>query len=233
MVLHAAFPLLVSACDRFDDGAEGTWRPLEDVRFSRAVALLLMAGASFAYRLVRDYSKTLILVYGGGQFWLGAAILQHGTVSELLWRHPRLLPHIVERDAYFVVSCVQFGFLWYYLYSRRLVSKATVRGACTRYHPVLFYAWCLRLNVGAWWDAAPWTMWPVSFLGSMLATLFLYKMVRAGTNAGSEEEEATEDEVGSVAESVTRLSVVGGGAEIEAPATETTTGDLHSMAAGW
>ena len=83
------------------------------------------------------------------------------------------------KEALFVTCCVEFGFLWFYLYSRRLVTKELVQSMCKHYHPAVLYVWVFRLTVDRWWNKLPTSMSWVMALNSLLTVLFLVKMIKS------------------------------------------------------
>jgi len=60
----------------------------------------------------------------------------------------------LEKKALDVVRCAEFGFLWYYCESRKLVTEEFAKEACKRYHPILMYL-SVRLTVEIWWGNLP------------------------------------------------------------------------------
>lgn len=168
ILLYSLYPLVHATCPV-------AW--LEDFLFSTAFAATLLGLVVFNYRLIRDYSKTLLVVYGLRQAGLAVAILSHGSIATLARAYPNLLDQC-ETEAVFVVSAVEFGFMWYYAYSRRLVSKETIQEMCKRYHPLLFYMYFGRLQYNSWWTSLPPSMWLQAILASAFAMLFLVKLVK-------------------------------------------------------
>merc|ERR1719343_972219 len=66
---------------------------------------------------------------------LGFTILSNSehTLASLQETTPLVMDRF-QKEASFVISCVQLGFMMYYLYSRNLVTKATVQKTCKTYH---------------------------------------------------------------------------------------------------
>ena len=137
--------------------------------------------ALYQYTLIRDYGKALFVVYGGSKLGFSLHLLllagsNNNTENALEY---------LEKESLLVTCCVEFGFLWYYLYSRRLVTKEFVQIMCRNYHPALLYVWMLRLTADRWWTKLPWaSMFWVMVLNSLLTVLFLVKMVQSLVAAG-------------------------------------------------
>jgi hypothetical protein len=104
---------------------------LADSVFSSIFAGVLLATSLYVYYLVKDYRKAMFVIYGATPLGLAAAIRLYGSVAALNDTYPRLLS-MMHNEAIFVVACVQFGFLLYYMYSRRLVSKTLVQHCTMR-----------------------------------------------------------------------------------------------------
>jgi hypothetical protein len=124
--------------------------------FSAAFAGGLTLGSAFLYFLVKGYGDDFFcfVVYGLPLLELAAAILSHGSISIMNEVHPRILEGLHLTGCY-IITAVQFGFFFFYLSSRGLVSKSSVRRCCTVYHPSLCLLYFFRLQYGQWWKCAP------------------------------------------------------------------------------
>jgi hypothetical protein len=150
---------------------------LQDTTFCRAVAILGALISLYQYELIKDYGKVLFIVYGGSKLGFSLQLLYVGSLFSLRESYPYIL-NFFEKEALLIVCCVEFGFLWYYCQSRKIVSKQFVREACKRYHPILMYVFTVKMLSDKWWNRLPmvvsWTM----VLESLLASLFAYKMIK-------------------------------------------------------
>ena len=158
MILFSAFPLVCSFCCRLP---EYYYRHLflENKIFSMVLALALITGSAQVYNLIKDYSKLLWVVYGMTPMALGVSILlcsssssgdyAYGTVASLNQRYPAALDRI-QKEASFVISCVQMGFMLYYLYSRKLVTQRTVQRICKTYHVTMSMTFLFRVERDLW-----------------------------------------------------------------------------------
>jgi hypothetical protein len=130
---------------------------LADSVFSSIFAGALLATSLSVYYLVKDYSKATFVIYGATHLGLAASILLYGSVAALNDAYPHLLS-MMHNESVFVIACVQFGFMLYYMYSRRLVSKTLVQEACKLYHPAMAKLFFLRMQYDAWWSSFPMVM---------------------------------------------------------------------------
>jgi len=146
---------------------------LQSAVFCRAVGAVVLALSSFQYRLIRDYGRALFIVYGGSKLGYSLHVLLTGSLSD------ETAIAFIEKEALLVVCCVEFGFLWYYCESRKLVTKEFVREVCKRYHPILMYTFVIRLAAERWWRSLPLSLAWVMALNTMLASLFFVKMIKS------------------------------------------------------
>lgn len=169
IMVHALLPTVVYTSSS---------RLLEDPIFSKLVGFILMIASIYCFILVKDYTPVVYTVHGMSKFFLGLSIMAAPSIASFLKSHPQLLTAIVEQEAYFVITCNEFGFLWYYLYSRRLVGKAVIQAACKWYHSILVCVWIYRLEANQWWELLPaGLLWIHPIVVSMLFGLFCYKLV--------------------------------------------------------
>lgn len=120
MILFSMFPLLMHYCPEYY---------LRNVLFCKLFSLLLITGSTYVYNLIKDYGRFLFVFYGLTPMALGISILtagRKGTILSFNESYPLVLDRI-EKESSFVISCVQMGFMLYYLYSRDLVTKCTVQ----------------------------------------------------------------------------------------------------------
>ncbi len=156
---------------------------LESQGFSIGVALAMIAGSAYSYHLIRDYSAPLWLVYGMTPMATGISILcQHSdrTVSSFYESYPLAMDGF-QKEASFVISCVQLGFLMYYLYSRNLVTKSTVQKTCKTYHVTMGLLYFLRINrdLGVYlWELPSTIPWPMLIQPMLLSVLFSVKLLK-------------------------------------------------------
>ena len=154
---------------------------LDDATAARWIGASVGLVALYQYTLIRDYGKALFVVYGGSKLGFSLHLLllagsNNNTENALEY---------LEKESLLVTCCVEFGFLWYYLYSRRLVTKEFVQIMCRNYHPALLYVWMLRLTADRWWTKQlPWSMFWVMVLNSLLTVLFLVKLIQSLVAAG-------------------------------------------------
>ena len=146
---------------------------LQSAAFCRAVGAVVLALSMFQYRLIRDYGRALFVIYGGSKLGYSLNALLTGSLSD------ETAIAFLEKEALLVVCCVEFGFLWYYCESRKLVTKEFVREACKRYHPILMYTFVIRLTAERWWRSLPLSLAWVMALNTMLASLFFFKMIKS------------------------------------------------------
>lgn len=150
---------------------------LTDAVFCRGVAFIVLLTTLYQYTLIRDYGKALFIVYGGSRLGFSLHVLYHGSLYSIRETHPYIL-NFLEKEALLIACCVEFGFLWYYCESRRIVSKQFVRDACKRYHPMLMYVFAAKMLTERWWGKLPIFVSWVMFLDTLLVFLFAYKMMK-------------------------------------------------------
>ena len=146
---------------------------LQSAAFCRAVGAVVLAVTAFQYRLIRDYGRALFIIYGASKLGYSLRVLLTGSLSD------ETAIAFVEKEALLVVCCVEFGFLWYYCESRKLVTKQFVREACKRYHPILMYTFVIRMAVERWWSSLPLSLAWVMALNTLLVSLFAVKMIKS------------------------------------------------------
>lgn len=122
---------------------------LESRLFSVSLALILMVGSAYILQVFQDYLAVLWVVYGMTSMAIGISILNEGTVSALNDNYPLVMDRL-QKEASFVINCTQVGFMLYYLYSRRLVSKSTVQSICKAYHIPVSLVFLLRAQYDLW-----------------------------------------------------------------------------------
>lgn len=170
MIISATYPLIYRHAS--DD-------VLQNVLLSRMVGGIVAILSLCQYTLIRDHGKALFIIYGGSMLGYSLHLLWSGSLYLLREDYPYAI-NFLEKEAVFVVCCVEFGFLCYYLLSRKLVTKEFVQEACKRYHPSLFFIFITRLMVSdRWWSHLPISLSLVMFLNSLLAGLFLTKMTKS------------------------------------------------------
>jgi hypothetical protein len=168
LLSHSLFPVVVRVSPQ-------VW--LDSVLFSVTFSLSTLYLTYLTFFLIKDYGKVLFLVYGMLPCFIAISVIMHGTVSNLMTKFPHVLHHS-ENQACFVLTCVQFGFMWYYLYSRRLASKEFVQTMCKNYHPVLFFFYSFRLTVDRWWATLPTLLRMHSANLCLLGVLFSFKVIK-------------------------------------------------------
>lgn len=150
--------------------------------FVTSLSLAVVTISCKIFYLIRDYGKTLFLIYGMYPALVALLAIIHGDLVRLTQAYPNLMTHF-ENQACFVIACVQFGFFWYYVYSRRMVSKTTVQECCKHYHPILFFTyvgcglWRPATQGGAWWHL-PLPLALHSLFVTLLGFLFVVKMIK-------------------------------------------------------
>jgi len=168
-ILAVAYPLI------HRHSSEGV---LKNVMFSRAVGAVVATVAYYQYTLIRDYGKTLFIVYGGSKLGYSLHLMLSGdSLYSLKEDYPYAMEYL-EKEALLVVGCVQFGFMWYYLHSRKLASKELVQNACKRYHPIFLFTFVIHITMDKWWKLLPWSISWVMFFNTIFASIFFVKMVR-------------------------------------------------------
>lgn len=138
MLIYSLFPLVCSTAPQFI---------LEDTTFSTGLALSLIGGSAYVYHLIKEYGAHLWLVYGMNPMAMGISILTsaEGTVASVNENSPLAMDRL-QKDASFVISCVQLGFMMYYLYSRKLVTQQQVQKVCKTYHVSLVLIYLVRME---------------------------------------------------------------------------------------
>lgn len=166
---------------------------LSNVIFSRMVGILVTIVCIYQYTLIRDYGKILFVVYGASRLGFSLQLLWEGSLYNLQSNYPYAITFL-EKEAILVVCCVEFGFLWYYLHSRKLVTKEFVQNCCKRYHPTLFFIFIGRLLISdQWWNKLPISISWIMALDTLLAALFLKGMIKS-LLAGDVADESQEEE---------------------------------------
>jgi hypothetical protein len=127
---------------------------LEKASFSVIYAIVSLLWSAKTFQLVRAYQTKLFTLYGLFHALLACSVLSYGNIAAMLQAYPKLLNH-AEQQAYFLIACVQFGFLLYYFYSRRMVSKQFVRNACLTYHPTMVIVYASQILTMRWWEMVP------------------------------------------------------------------------------
>ena len=177
-ILSAIYPLLYRYLNRHET-------ILDDATTARLIGALILSVTLYQYTLIRDYGKALFIVYGGSKMGFSLHLLSTGSFSSLGNQYPYAIDYL-EKEALLVTCCVEFGFLWYYLYSRRLVTKEFVQTMCKNYHPAVLYIWVGRLTVDRWWSKLPLSLSWVMALNSLLTALFLIKMIKSLIGSGNQ-----------------------------------------------
>ena len=181
-ILSATYPLLYRYLQQKPDQAQII---LDDAILSRLIGASILLVTLYQYTLIRDYGKALFIVYGGSKLGFSLHLLYVGSFSSLREQYPCAIDYL-EKEALLVTCCVEFGFLWYYLYSRRLVAKELVQTMCKNYHPAVLYVWVWRLTMDRWWSQLPLSLSWVMALNSLLTALFLIKMMKSLLGSGNE-----------------------------------------------
>ncbi len=150
---------------------------LQDTTFCRSVAAMVLLTTLYQYTLIRDYGKALFIVYGGSKLGFSIHLILNGSLYSMRKTYPYVL-NFFEKEALLISCCVEFGFLWYYCESRRIVSQQFVRDACKRYHPILVYVFAGKMLTEKWWNRLPLSLSWVMFLDTLLVSLFVYKMIK-------------------------------------------------------
>jgi len=142
MLLFSLFPVI---CRSMPEGI------LDSKIFSTGLAMIMITGSVSVFNLLKDYGKTLWIVYGMTPMALGVSILccSRGTVTSIKQDYPMISDRF-EKEASFVISCVQMGFMMYYLYSRNLVNKHMVQKICKSYHVTLSMIFLFRVERDLW-----------------------------------------------------------------------------------
>lgn len=124
---------------------------LESKMFSTVIALIMIWGSVSVFNLVKDYGKLLWLIYGMTPMALGISIIccSRGSIASVQEDYSMILDRF-QKEASFVISCVQMGFMMYYLYSRNLVTRNTVQKICKTYHVSLSMVFLLRIERDLW-----------------------------------------------------------------------------------
>ena len=187
-------PLSYSLLPLFISVAPNSW--LESAHCSIALALTTMALSAGSFTLIREYGKPLFWVYGLYPALVSMMVLWHQRLSAVFLVHsnyPRLLTHM-EHQAYFVISCIQVGFLLYYLYSRRLITKEFVQRSCRHYHPTMMFSYlvCDALHFGHGGGGfflglpigLPWTVVVHSIVLRLVGIGYAWKMIMGKRRGG-------------------------------------------------
>jgi len=167
---------------------------LSNVLFSRVIGMIVTSICIYQYILIRDYGKILFVVYGASRLGFSLHLLWLGSLYNLQLIYPYAITFL-EKEAILVVCCVEFGFLWYYLHSRKLVTKEFVQNMCKRYHPTLFFIFIGRLLISdQWWNKLPMSISWIMALDTLLAALFLKGMIKSLLVSGADESPPEEEE---------------------------------------
>ena len=138
---------------------------------STVVAWSVVALGIYQTLLIVPNNKVVWVVYSGAPLSMALSVLVHGQGSLHTLLHQdysssassfsatatplaalNVAPmDFVLKDAVFAVACIQFGFLWYYLYSRQLVTKQQCQRACRIYHTAVTLLWFARCIVYDQW----------------------------------------------------------------------------------
>mmetsp|Transcript_1897 Transcript_1897/g.2134 ORF Transcript_1897/g.2134 Transcript_1897/m.2134 type:complete len:393 (+) Transcript_1897:152-1330(+) len=148
MLLFSLFPLVCTY---------GSQAMLDSQLVATSMAVTFLVGSAGVYRLVKDYSRVMWMVYGLTPMMLGLSLLTHdGSIASFLATYPSAMDWY-QKEASFVVSCVQMGFLLYYLYSRNKVTQTTVNTICKTYHVGLTLVYLFRVEHDLWveWNYFP------------------------------------------------------------------------------
>jgi len=141
MLLFSLFPLVCTY---------GSQAMLDSQLVAISMAITFLVGSAGVYHLVKHYSRVMWIVYGLTPMMLGLSLLAHnGSIASFLVTYP-LAMDWYQKEASFVVSCVQMGFLLYYLYSRNKVTQTTVNTICKTYHVGLTLVYLFRVELDLW-----------------------------------------------------------------------------------
>jgi len=150
--------------------------------FSTCLALTIIAGSVSVFNLIKDYGKKLWFVYGMTPMALGISIIcnSRGSIASIQEDHSMILDRF-QKEASFAISCVQMGFMMYYLYSRNLVTKNTVQTVCKTYHVSISMVYLLRVKRDLWLQftqgATGDLPWPMMIQPMILALAFSAKIL--------------------------------------------------------
>jgi len=111
---------------------------LENRIFPVAFATNPTVMAIKVYIFIKEYGKLLLVAYGLIPMALGVSILYSESIHSLNDLYPQLLEWMQNEEC-FVISCVQLGFMLYFLYSRKLVSTLMGQTVCKDYHKTLLF----------------------------------------------------------------------------------------------
>jgi len=166
MLLFSLFPLVCTY---------GSQAMLDSQLVATSMAVTFLVGSAGVYRLVKDYSRVMWMVYGLTPMMLGLSLLTHdGSIASFLATYPSAMDWY-QKEASFVVSCVQMGFLLYYLYSRNKVTQTTVNTICKTYHVGLTLVYLFRVELDLWveWNYSPNATAVTTVPGPMVAKVML------------------------------------------------------------
>eukprot|EP00986_Skeletonema_menzelii_P001539 scaffold407_cov142-Skeletonema_menzelii.AAC.2 len=150
---------------------------LQDVVISKAVAVVVVAVCVWMYNVFKYYGKGLFVLYSGTRFGFSLQVLFTGSLYSVRQSYPYIV-NFLEKEALLISCCVEFGFLLYYLESRRLVSVQTVKDGCKRYHPILFYVFSGTMLKEKFFRRLPMSVSWATFLECILVCLFLKAMIK-------------------------------------------------------
>jgi len=166
MLLFSLFPLVCTY------GSQAT---LDSQLVATSMAATFLVGSAGVYNLVKHYSRVMWIVYGLTPMMLGLSLLAHnGSIASFLVTYPLAIDWY-QKEASFVVSCVQMGFLLYYLYSRNKVTQTTVNTICKTYHVGLTLVYLFRVELDLWveWNYSPNATAVTTVPGPMVAKVML------------------------------------------------------------
>jgi len=148
MLLFSLFPMVCTY---------GSQAMLDSQLVATSMAAAFLVGSAGVYQLVKDYSRVMWLLYGLTPMMLGLSLLAHtGSTASFLATYPSAMDWF-QKESAFIVSCVQMGFLLYYLYSRNKVTQTTVNTICKTYHVGLSLVYLFRVERDLWveWKYSP------------------------------------------------------------------------------
>ena len=184
MIISPIFPLLYQCAPK-----EVLSHPI----FTYIIGLIMFLITWHQSKLIFDYSKVVFGSYGlSKMIFAFHLLLTSMTLEDVQTSYPYMIT-FMEIESYMVVSCVQFGFLWYYLHSRKLVSKNSIQTYCKMYHPTVLCVWVMRITYDRWWMKLPWYSLAISMLLYTLYTLlFLSKVLMVNRRTDSSKEKKME-----------------------------------------
>jgi hypothetical protein len=168
ILLYCAYPL-----------AQGTFpkKWLDNSIVSTLFAISLLGLAFKNYCLIRHVAKAHFVYYGFEQVLLALSILSYGNMTAMAHAHEDLLNHSIKGTV-FVVTVVQFGFLWYYVCSRGLASTAVAQKVCKYHHFTLLFTYIGQLHYNCAWWMLPKYMWLQLILVTGSTFMLLVKLMK-------------------------------------------------------